>query len=120
MQYASLIILWGANVLETRQGNEVPQRLVEAKKRGAQIVVIVPRHSATVKQSATWWIPIRPGTDAALMLVLLYVLIDENLLDRPFIRAHSVGFDERCVSRSAYLKISSPVWFACWKGCGSI
>ena len=45
MQYASLIILWGANVLETRQGNEVPQRLVEAKKRGAQIVVIDPRRS---------------------------------------------------------------------------
>ena len=45
MQYASLIILWGANVLETRQGSEVPQRLVEAKKRGAQIVVIDPRRS---------------------------------------------------------------------------
>ena len=94
MQYASLIILWGANVLETRQGSEVPQRLVQAKKRGAQIVVIDPRRSATVKQASTWWIPIRPGSDAALMLATLYVLIDENLLDRPFITAHSTGFEE--------------------------
>ncbi len=94
MQYASMIILWGANVLETRQGSEVPQRLVQAKNRGAQIVVIDPRRSATVKQASTWWIPIRPGSDAALMLATLYVLIDENLLDRPFIAAHSTGFEE--------------------------
>ena len=94
MQYANLIILWGANLLETRQGSEVPQRLVQAKKHGAQIVVIDPRRSATVKQAATWWIPIRPGTDAALMLATLYVLIDENLLDRPFISAHATGFEE--------------------------
>jgi anaerobic dimethyl sulfoxide reductase subunit A len=94
MQSASMIILWGANLLETRQGSEVPQRLVQAKKRGAQIVVIDPRRSATVKQAATWWMPIRPGTDAALMLAVLYVLIDENLLERPFIDAHSAGFEE--------------------------
>ena len=49
MQYSEMIILWGANVLETRQGAEVPQRLVEAKQRGAQIVVIDPRRSATVQ-----------------------------------------------------------------------
>ena len=94
MQYAEMIILWGANVLETRQGVDVPQRLVEAKKRGAQIVVIDPRRSATAKHTATWWLSCRPGTDAALMLAVLYVLFSENLADRPFIQSHSSGFDQ--------------------------
>ena len=94
MQHAEMIVLWGANVLETRQGADVPQRLVEARKRGAQIVVIDPRRTATAKRAATWWLPCRPGTDAALMLAVLYVLLTENLADRPFIQSHSTGFEE--------------------------
>lgn len=94
MQYSRMIILWGANLLDTRLGTEAPQRLMEAKRRGAQIIVIDPRRSATVQHAATWWLPCRPGTDAALMLAVLHVLISENLLDRPFIGAHSAGFDE--------------------------
>ncbi len=110
MQSAEMIILWGANVLETRQGAEVPQRLVEAKKRGAQIVVIDPRRSATVRHAATWWMPCRPGADAALMLAVLHVLITENLANRDFIAAHSSGFDllERYVLSGTY----SPQWAA--------
>jgi anaerobic dimethyl sulfoxide reductase subunit A len=94
MQYADMIILWGANLLETRQGVDVPQRLVEARKRGAQIVVIDPRRTATVKHAASWWLPCRPGTDAALMLAVLHVLLSENLADRDFIQSHSSGFDQ--------------------------
>lgn len=94
MQHSAMIILWGANVLETRQGTEVAARVLEAKRRGAQIVVIDPRRSATVEHAATWWLPCRPGADAALMLAVLYVLLTENLADRPFIASHSVGFDQ--------------------------
>jgi anaerobic dimethyl sulfoxide reductase subunit A len=94
MQYAEIIILWGANLLETRQGVDVPQRLVEARKRGAQVVVIDPRRTATVKHTASWWLPCKPGTDAALMLAVLYVLLTENLADRAFIQSHSSGFDQ--------------------------
>jgi anaerobic dimethyl sulfoxide reductase subunit A len=85
IQSAEMIVLWGANVLETRLGAEIPQRIVAAKKRGAQIVVIDPRRSATVKHTATWWIPCRPGTDAALMLAVLHTLLVENLVARSFI-----------------------------------
>jgi anaerobic dimethyl sulfoxide reductase subunit A len=91
---AQMIILWGANVLETRMGAEIPQRLVEARKRGARVVVIDPRRSATVKQASDWWLPVRPGTDAALMLAVLFVLLNEDLADRDFISAHSVGFEQ--------------------------
>jgi anaerobic dimethyl sulfoxide reductase subunit A len=112
MQYSEMIILWGANVLETRQGPEVPQRLMEAKKRGAQIVSIEPRRSATVAHAATWWLPCRPGTDAALMLAVLYVMLAEALVDRTFIEAHSVGFQqlERYVLGQDRATARSPGW----------
>jgi len=118
MQDAEMIVLWGANVLETRLGCEVPQRLVEAKKRGAQVVVIDPRRSATVQHAATWWLPCRPGTDAALMLAVLHVLLVEERVDRAFIDAHSVGFD----LLEAYVRglTGSPACTPAWAGaiCG--
>ncbi len=114
MQYANMIILWGANVLETRHGCEVPQRLIEARRRGTQIVVIDPRRSTTVQLAATWWIPCRPGCDVALMLAVLHVLITDDLLDRSFIAAHSVGFDqlERYVMGVDGGEVHSPEWAA--------
>ena len=114
LQYAQMIILWGANVLETRQGAEVPQRLVEAKKRGAQIVVIDPRRTATVKHTATWWLPCRPGTDAALMLAVLHVLFSEERVNRAFIAAHSHGMDllERSVLGLDGSPARTPNWAA--------
>jgi anaerobic dimethyl sulfoxide reductase subunit A len=112
MRHAEMIILWGANVLETRQGSETPQRLMEAKRCGKQIVVIDPRRSATVAHAAAWHLPCRPGTDAALMLAVLHVLISENLVNRPFISAHSVGFDqlERYVLGQDGEPARTPAW----------
>ncbi len=112
MQYADMIVLWGANILETRLGCEVPQRLVEAKKRGAQVVVIDPRRSATAQQAATWWIACRPGTDAALMLAVLHVLLVEERVDRAFMARHSAGFDllEAYVRGQAGSPATTPQW----------
>jgi anaerobic dimethyl sulfoxide reductase subunit A len=93
MQHSEMIILWGANVLEARLGTEIDQRLAEARRRGARIVVIDPCRSATARRMSAWWIPVRPGTDAALMLAVLHVLLTEGLVDRPFAAAHSVGFE---------------------------
>jgi anaerobic dimethyl sulfoxide reductase subunit A len=112
IQSAEMIVLWGANVLETRLGAEIPQRIVAAKKRGAQIVVIDPRRSATVKHTATWWIPCRPGMDAALMLAVLHTLLVENRVDRPFIASHSQGFEalERSILGQDGSEARTPQW----------
>ncbi len=114
MQYSEMIILWGANVLDARLGAEIPQRLVEARHRGAQIVVIDPRYSNTAKHAGTWWIPCRPGTDAALMLAVLHVLLTEGLADRAFIEMHSVGFDplEAYVTGAGGGAARDPQWAA--------
>ena len=94
MRHSEMIILWGANVLEARLGTEIDQRLTEAKLRGARIVVVDPRRSRTAKQTEAWWLPIRPGTDAALMMAVLSVLLTEDRVERAFAAAHSVGFDQ--------------------------
>ncbi len=114
IQYAQTIILWGANVLETRQGTEVPWRIREAKARGAQIIVIDPRRSDTVRNVATWWLPCQPGADAALMLAVLHVLFSENLADRAAIARLSSGFDalERYVLGLEGGQPRSPDWAA--------
>ena len=91
---SKLIILWGANIRDTRFGCEMENRLIEAKKNGTDILVVDPRRSKTAKRLGSRWIPVRPGTDAALMCAVLYVLIEEKLLDRAFIQRYSSGFEE--------------------------
>ena len=94
LQFSNLIILWGANIIDNRFGCEWEARLLEARKRGVPIVVIDPRRTATARRLGTWWLPVRPGTDSALMAAILYVLIEEGLVDRSFVDRYSVGFDE--------------------------
>ena len=94
LQFSNLIILWGANVAVTRMGCETEARIREARARGVEVIVIDPRRSATAAKLGTQWIPVRPGTDTALMMAVLYVLIDEGLIDTAFVEKYSVGFDE--------------------------
>jgi len=94
LQFSNLIILWGANIADTRLGCEMEARIREAKGRGIDVIVIDPRRTASVRRLGTQWIPVRPGTDTALMMAVLYVLIDENLVDTAFVEKYSMGFDE--------------------------
>ena len=112
MRHSRMVILWGANVLETRMGAETEGRLREAAQRGTPIVVIGPRRSYTAERTGAWWIPCRPGTDVALMLAVLHVLITEKLVDRAFIDAHSTGFDcfERYVKGLDGGEARTPAW----------
>lgn len=92
---ARLIVLWGDNPGETRMGgaNDI-WYLSQAKKAGAKIVVIDPRYSDTAAILADQWIPIRPGTDMALVAAIAYVLIDEDLYDQEFLDRYTQGFDK--------------------------
>ena len=110
MRFSRMIILWGANVLDTRLGAEMPQRLREAKARGAEIVTIDPRHTATAALGR--WIPCRPGTDAAFMLATLHVLLDEGLVDRAFVDARAAGFER--LARSVMGRDGSPARTPGW------
>jgi len=94
LQHTELIILWGANIVDARLETDLEPRIREAKARGVEVIVIDPRRTSTVKTLSNKWIPIYPGTDTALMMAILYVLIDEGLVDREFVGKYSQGFDE--------------------------
>ena len=91
---ARMILLWSANPAETRDGTNTEYFLKEARRRGARVVCIDPRMTLTAVALADEWIPIRPGTDAALMSAMAYVMMTENLIDEAFVRTHCIGFDE--------------------------
>jgi anaerobic dimethyl sulfoxide reductase subunit A len=94
LQHSNLIILWGANISDTRLGCDLGAHIWEARDRGVEVVVIDPRRTATVRHLGTEWLPVFPGTDTALMLAVLYVVIGEGLVDREFVARTSVGFEE--------------------------
>ena len=87
-----LVLLWGANVSDTRFGSDMETVLRRIHQRGTPIIAIDPRKSRTVRTLADEWIPINPGTDSALMCALLYVMIDEDLIDRRFLDRYTTGF----------------------------
>lgn len=87
---ADMILMWAANFAS--QPTTTPF-IMQAKKRGAKLVVIDVRETEAMAQADEAFI-IPPGTDSALALGLMHVIIDEGLHDAGFIADHTVGFDE--------------------------
>jgi anaerobic selenocysteine-containing dehydrogenase len=85
------VVVWGHNPQESRIGEEAD--IISAKKRGAKLVVIDPRATPLAKQAGLH-IQVRPGTDCALALGLLNVIIGEGLYDRDFVNRWTLGFDK--------------------------
>jgi len=85
------IIAWGSNI----HGNNVHlwPFIEEARRKGAKLVVIDPYRTRTAK-CADWYLPINPGTDAALALGLMHVIIHENLFDVDYVSRYTVGFED--------------------------
>ncbi len=88
-------LMWGWNPAEIRDGTNSEYFVRLARERGARTVCIDPRMTPSAVSLADEWVPIRPGTDTAMMSAMAYVMISEGLVDREFIRTHCVGFDGR-------------------------
>ena len=102
--HSDLIILWGSNIAS--QPNTAPH-LKDAQKRGARIILIDIRDSEA-KSLADQVIRIKPGTDAALALSLMHVLIGENWVDRDHVAQHTIGFE----ALQAHVRPFTPEWGA--------
>ncbi len=89
--HARFILLWGCNVISTMLHHW--PFIAEAQRKGAKVVVIDPLRTRTAA-AADWHVPIRPGSDAALALGMIHVMVDEDLLDRDYVERHTSGFDE--------------------------
>ncbi len=89
--HSRYIIIWACNMISTNL--HLWPFVAEARKRGAKVVVIDPMRHRTAK-AADWHIPIRPGTDGALALAMMHVIITEGLTDEAYVRDHTVGYEE--------------------------
>jgi cysteine desulfurase NifS len=93
MENADLLIVWGANPATDSPPLDM-YRLEAAAKRGAQVVVIDPRRTETITRTGGEWIPIRPGTDGALALSMIEVMIAEDYYEENFAENWCHGFEE--------------------------
>ncbi len=90
LAYSKYIIVWGMNMLNTNL--HAWKFVLDAKARGAKIVVIDPVRTRTAKQ-ADWHIRIRPGTDGALALGMMNVIIAEGLVDQDYVDRYTLGYE---------------------------
>ncbi len=90
-RHSKYIIAWASNI----HGNNVHlwPFIAEARRNGAKLVVIDPYRTRTA-ECADWYLPINPGTDAALALGMVHVIIGENLHDADYVAKYTVGFEQ--------------------------
>lgn len=108
-RHARYIIAWGANV----HGNNIHlwPMIEEARRNGAKLIVIDPFKTRTAKL-ADWHIAINPGTDTALALGMMHVILRDSLEDRGYIAANTHGFEELKQRAAEY----TPERVAAWTG----
>lgn len=103
---AKYILLIGRNPAEGIR-TSYSTALVKAVEKGAKVVAVDPRLSAS-GAIASEWVPIRPGTDLALLLAMMNVMVAENLYDADFVAKHTKGFDQLVAAVREY----TPAWAA--------
>jgi anaerobic selenocysteine-containing dehydrogenase len=89
--HSKFILIWACNVQSTNL--HLWPYITEARRRGAKIVVVDPVRTRTAA-AADQHIAIRPGTDTALALAMMNVIIAEGLTDEAYVAEHTVGYDE--------------------------
>ena len=107
---ARLILLWGANPIVSNL--HLWSRVQAAKRAGAKVIAIDPYRSLSAEKCSQH-IALLPGTDGALALGMMHVLISEGLLDRDYIASYTLGFD---ALEKRVLEQYSPQWAA--RTCG--
>ncbi|MEG0217813.1 MAG: DMSO/selenate family reductase complex A subunit, partial [Raoultibacter sp.] len=100
---AALILIFGSSPTETRQGGLTTHydwvRLREETK--GKIYMIDPRFNDSISGHSAEWLPINPGTDAALVAAIAYELIQNKWVDEEFLHTYCVGYDEETLPASA-------------------
>ena len=111
IEESDYIISWGKNSASDDGPQVMLHRIKEAQKRGAKLIVIDPRQEGLGK-IADWWIPITPGSDGALALAMLKLIIDSGRYDHEFVEKYTRGFEEF----KAYLDTQAMEQLSKWCG----
>ena len=103
IENAKLLVMFGYNPAETRMsgGGEIYEHINATRKNNIRTVIIDPRYTDSMLGKEDLWLPIRPGTDAALVEGIAHVLITENLVDQAFLDTYCQGYDEKTLPKSA-------------------
>lgn len=102
---SDLIIYWGRQPIYSGPVSSAARAFLEATQRGARIIAIKPSVEPDAGMADTW-VPVRPGTDAALALAMLHVVIKEDLIDHDFVARWCYGFEPL----KAHVRQYSPEW----------
>jgi anaerobic selenocysteine-containing dehydrogenase len=106
------VLVWGSNLTEVGAADGMcSSQLTRTLNNGARLIVVDPRKTGLAKR-ADLWLQIRPGTDAALALGMLNVIIEEKLCDKEFVDKWTAGFDELIERVKEYPpeKVSEITW----------
>ncbi|MBN1947480.1 MAG: molybdopterin-dependent oxidoreductase [Bradymonadales bacterium] len=106
LENTDCVVLFGSHLGENMHNSQV-QEFVEARQRGAKIIVADPRRS-TAAEKADLWLQIKPGTDLALALAWTHILIRDQAWDREFVERHCTGFEQL----AAHVRRYTPEWAA--------
>jgi len=106
IENARVLTLIGSHLGENMHNTQV-QELADMIGRGGELVVVDPRFSVAAGK-ARYWLPIRPGTDLALLLAWMHVIVGDKLYDRDYLDKYSVGFDKLV----AHVADETPEWAA--------
>lgn len=93
VEHADLVLVWGENPATDSSPIMLP-RLRQLQQSGTRIIVIDHRRSETAQALRCEWIGVRPGTDGALALGAIHVLLEEGLYDHDFVHHWTHGFEE--------------------------
>ena len=104
MEHSRCIVLIGSHIGENLHNGQV-QTLTRALENGVSLITVDPRFSVAASKSQHW-LPIKPGTDTALLLSWMNVLIEENLYDKAYLDQYANGFDEL----SQHVQQFTPEW----------
>jgi len=88
--HSRFIVLWGTNTVVTNL--HYWPLIREARRRGATLVVIDPVRTRTA-EAADWFLQVNPGSDAALALAMMHVMIRDGLVDHQYVAQHAVGYE---------------------------
>ncbi len=97
----SLVLIWGSNLFQTNEEGILGIQLKRAIDQGAKLIVIDPRKTSAASRAALWLKP-KPGTDLALALGMLKVMVEEHLFENQFVEKWTIGFPDLVQHLKAY------------------
>lgn len=89
----NLIVAWGSNVLDTNEEGQIATLTLQQLKNGARLIVVDPRKTELAAK-ADLWLQLKPGTDTALALSFINVIIAEELFNKDFVECFTHGFED--------------------------